>query len=251
MTKVSGNALVTGGSRGIGRACALSLARGGCDVAITYVENEDAAKATAQEIEALGRRAVVLQGDVGDAEANAAVVDQAVAELGALRYLVCNAANGTFGSIDELTVEQWDYTMAAHARSVLLLSQRASLSMRENGGGSIVAISSLGARRVYAAYAAFGTAKAAIEALVRYLAVELGPHGINVNCVAGGVVLTDLFKAIPDWESIAAASAERAPLHTVMDPEDIGEAVAFFLSDGARRITGQTLVADAGFTLPG
>jgi enoyl-[acyl-carrier protein] reductase III len=123
--------------------------------------------------------------------------------------------------------------------------------MRKRGGGAIVAISSLGARRVYDAYSAFGTAKAAIETLVRYLAVELGRDSIRVNCVAGGVVLTDLFRAIPNWEAIARASAERTPLATVIEPEDVAEAATFMLSHAARRITGQTLVVDAGFTLPG
>jgi enoyl-[acyl-carrier protein] reductase III len=251
MHQGEGTALVTGGSRGIGRACALALAARGADVAITYVENREAAEATAAEIEGMGRRTLVLRGDVADAGSNAEAVDRAVSELGPLRYLVANAANGTFAGVDDLTVEQWDYTMAAHARALLLLAQRASPSMRENGGGAIVAISSLGARRVYDAYAAFGTAKAAIESLVRYLAVELGPHGIRVNCVAGGVVVTDLFRAIPEWETIAAASAERSPLRTVLDPGDVADAVSFFASDAAKRITGQTLTVDAGFTLPG
>lgn len=248
---MNGNALVTGGSRGIGRACAISLASRGADVALSYIENRDAAEETAGEIRGLGRRAVILQGDAGSAEDMQRVADEAVGELGTLRYLVCNAANGTFGTLDDLTAETWDYTMAAHGRALLVLAQRAAASMRENGGGAIVAISSLGARRVYDAYAAFGTAKAAIESLVRYLAVELGPQGIRTNCVAGGVVLTDLFRAIPDWESIAQASADRSPLRTVLDPEDVAEAVTFLLSDSARRVTGQTLVVDAGFTLPG
>jgi enoyl-[acyl-carrier protein] reductase III len=251
MSEMTGNALITGGSRGIGRSCALALAARGADIALTYVENEQAAEATAQEIRALGRRAVVLRGDVCSPEDNAAVADAAVAELGPLRHLVSNAANGTFAGVGDLSVEDWDYTMAAHARALLVLAQRASASMRENGGGAIVAISSLGARRVYDAYAAFGTAKAAIEALVRYLAVELGPDGIRTNCVAGGVVLTDLFRAIPDWRSIAEASAQRSPLRTVVDPEDVAAAVTFLLSDAAARVTGQTLVVDAGFTLPG
>jgi len=246
-----GSALVTGGSRGIGRSTALLLAARGADVALSYVENREAAEATAQEIRALGRRALVLQGDAADADANVALVDRAVEELGPLRYLVCNAANGTFGTLDELTAAAWDHTMAAHARALLLLAQGASRSMRAGGGGSIVAISSLGARRVYDAYAAFGTAKAAMESLVRYLAVELGPHGITANCVVGGVGVTDLFRAIPEGEAIAAASAERAPLRTVLDPEDVAAAVAFLLSGDARRITGQSLVVDAGFTLPG
>lgn len=251
MSGVAGNALVTGGSRGIGRSCALALARRGADVAITYVENEEAANATAEEIRGLGRRVVTIQGDVGVPEDNVSAVERAIGELGPLRYLVANAANGTFGMTDELTVEQWDFTMAAHVRSLLVLAQAASPSMAENGGGAIVAISSLGAHRVYDAYAAFGTAKAAIEQLVRYLAVEGGPKGIRANCVCGGVVLTDLFKEIPEWEAIAAAAGERSPLGRALDPDEIGEPVAFLCSDEARMVTGQTLCVDAGFTLPG
>jgi NAD(P)-dependent dehydrogenase (short-subunit alcohol dehydrogenase family) len=158
MDSLEGNALVTGGSRGIGRSCALALARRGADVAITYVANSEAAERTAAEIRALGRRAVVIQGDVGVVEDNVAAVEKAIEGLGPLRYLVANAANGSFGLTGELTVEEWDYTMAAHVRSLLVLAQTASATMRENGGGAIVAISSLGAHRVYDAYAAFGTA---------------------------------------------------------------------------------------------
>lgn len=248
---MSGSALVTGGSRGIGRACALALARRGADVTITYVENAEAAEATASEIRGMGRRVAVLRADVGDAEDCVAAVEGAIAELGPLRYLVANAANGTFGGTDELTAEDWDRTMAAHVRSLLLLAQAATTSMADAGGGAICAISSLGAQRVYDAYAAFGSAKAAIEQLVRYLAFEGGPKGVRANCVRGGVVLTDLFEAIPEWESIAAAGAERSPLGTVLGPEDVASAVVFLLSEEASRITGQTLTVDAGFTLPG
>jgi enoyl-[acyl-carrier protein] reductase III len=249
--ELQGNALVTGGSRGIGRSCALAAARRGADVAITYVTNEEAAERTAGEIRALGRRALVIQGDVGSPDDNARAVEEAITELGPVRYLVANAAAGTFGTTDELTVEQWDYTMEAHVRSLLTLAQAASPSMTDNGGGSILAISSLGAHRVYDAYAAFGTAKAAIETLIRYLAVEGGPKGIRANCICGGVVLTDLFKEIPEWESIAAAAGERSPLGRALDPDEIGEPAAFFLSEEARMVTGQTLCVDAGFTLPG
>jgi enoyl-[acyl-carrier protein] reductase III len=221
---MTGNALVTGGSRGIGRSCALALAARGADVAITYVENAEAAEETAEEIRALGRRAVTIKGDVGIAEDNIAAVETAIAELGPLRYLVANAANGSFGLTSELTVDEWDYTMAAHVRSLLVLAQTATATMRENGGGAICAISSLGAHRVYDAYAAFGTAKTAIETLIAYLAVEGGPDGIRANCICGGVVLT---------------------------PDEIAAPVTFLLSDEARMVTGQTLTVDAGFTLPG
>lgn len=249
--ELNGNALITGGGRGIGRSCALAAARRGADVAITYVANRKAAERTAEEIRALGRRAAVIQGDVGSAEDNVRAVEQAIEQLGPLRYLVANAAAGTFGLTDELTVEQWDRTMESHVRSLLVLAQTASPSMAANGGGAIVAISSLGAHRVYDAYAAFGTAKAAIEQLVRYLAVEGGPKGIRANCICGGVVLTDLFKEIPEWEAIAAAAGERSPLGRALDPDEIGEPAAFFLSEEARMVTGQTLCVDAGFTLPG
>ena len=136
--ELRGNALVTGGSRGIGRACALAAARRGADVAITYVANRDAAEATAEEIRALGRRALTIQGDVGDPAANAAAVEATVAELGPIRYLVANAANGSFGMTEELTVEDWDRTMETHVRALLSLAQAARPSMRENGGGASV-----------------------------------------------------------------------------------------------------------------
>lgn len=254
MGELRGNALVTGGSRGIGRSCALSLAARGADVAITYVENAEAAEKTAAEIRALGRRAVTIKGDIGVAEDNIVAVETAIAELGPLRYLIANATNatnGTCGPTSELTVEEWDFTMAAQVRSLLVLAQTATATMRENGGGAICAISSLGAHRVYDAYAAFGTAKAAIETLITYLAVEGGPDGIRANCVCGGVVLTDLFREIPAWETIAAAAADRSPLGSGLDPDEIAEPVVFLLSDEARMVTGQTLTVDAGFTLPG
>src|SRR5690349_3799438 len=109
MGDMTGNALVTGGSRRVGRGCGLAPDREGADVALTYVENRDAAEATAEEIRALGRRAVVLQADVGDASACVRVVQGAIEELGPLKYLVANAANGTFATIDDFTLEEWDY----------------------------------------------------------------------------------------------------------------------------------------------
>lgn len=142
--------------------------------------------------------------------------------------------------------------MAAHARALMLLAQRTTAAIREGGpGGSIVAISSLGARRVYDAYAAFGTAKAAVEALVRYLAVELGPEGITVNCVAGGVVVTDLFRAIPIGRGSRVLARSGRPCARCSIPRILRLRWRFLLSDAAGRITGQTLVLDAGFTLPG
>jgi len=249
--ELNGTALVTGGSRGIGRACALAAAERGADVAITYVANAEAAGATGEETRARGRRRRCSLTEAVSPADNVAAVETTVAELAPIRYLVANAANGSFGLTEELTMDQWDETMATHVRALLSLAQAARPSMREAGGGAIVAISSLGAQRVYDAYAAFGTAKAAIETLVAVRDRVIAPDGIRANCIRGGVVLTDLFKEIPEWEAIAAAAAERAPLGAALDPAEIGEPAAFLLSDEARMVTGQTLCVDAGFTLPG
>ncbi|MBS1864213.1 MAG: SDR family oxidoreductase [Actinobacteria bacterium] len=249
--ELSGNVLVTGGSRGIGRACALAAARRGADVAITYLANREAAEETAEEIRALGRRAAVVQGDVGAVDDNPRMVEEAVAELGPLRYLVANASGSTSGTTRELTVEGWDQTISSHARSLLLLAQAAMPSMSANGGGSIVAITSLGTNRAYKGYAGLGAAKAATESLVVYLAVEGGPDGIRANCVRPGVVITDRFKKKPRWEEIAAAAGEKSPLGRALTPNEIGDPVAFLLSDDARMITGQMIAVDAGFGLPG
>ena len=158
----------------------------------------------------------------------------------------------TGAALDRAVKAEEDATQnLEQAEANLVLAKEAAGAIQSAGGGSIVAISSLGADRVFGAYAAFGVSKAAIEQLVRYLAVEYGPVGIRANCVSGGIVLTDLFKAIPGWEDIAAAGAERSPLGTVLDPENIADAVTFFASDAASRITGQTLTVDAGYLLPG
>ena len=209
--ELQGNALVTGGSRGIGRSCALAAARRGADVAITYVANKDAAESTAEEIRALGRRVAVIQGDVGDPEDNVRAVEEAIAALGPLRYLVANAANGTFGMTNELTVEQWDYTMAAHVRALLTLAQARDPRWRPAAAPSSPSPASAPTasttptppsappRRRSSSWSATSRSSAART-------------GSATNCISGGVVLTDLFKEIPEWETIAAAAAERSPL---------------------------------------
>jgi enoyl-[acyl-carrier protein] reductase III len=252
VTRLEGRlALVTGGSRGIGRATAIALAREGADVAVGYVRNGDAAEETAASIRELGRRAVTVKGHVGDADKVAALVDTAAEALGGVDLLVSNAASGVLRSAVDTTPKHWDWTMDINARAFLLLAQRTAPLMVERGGGTMVALSSLGAGRVLENYVLVGASKAALEALVRYLGVELAPQGIRVNGVSGGLVETDALDHFPNREQMLAASRKRTPAGRMVEPEDIARAIVFLSSSEASMVVGQTLVVDGGYSLPG
>jgi enoyl-[acyl-carrier protein] reductase III len=242
-------ALVTGGSRGIGQATALRLARDGADVAIAYFRNRDGAEKTAAQVEELGRRAVVLKGHLGDAEKTRAVARQALAELGPPSILVSNAASGVLRPLLELEEKGWDWTLDVNCRALLLLVQELRGAMSANGGGAIVTLSSLGASRVIPGYGAVGVSKAGLEALVRYLAVELSPDRIRVNAVSAGVVDTDSLQHFPNRDELLEASAVKTPAGRMLTPDDIADVVAFLCSDEASMIRGQTVVVDGGYSL--
>ena len=234
--------LVTGGSRGIGRAIALRFARDGAKrIAIGYLRNDRAAEETAAELQAAGAEPVLLRGNVTSSR----VLEQ-VAELGPIEALVHNAATGVIRAALETEDKHWDWTLNANARALLQLARAAAPNLRE--GSSIVAISSLGAQRVLPNYVLVGTSKAALEALVRYLAVELAPRGIRVNAVSGGVVDTGALEHFPNREQMLAAGGSN-PVGRLVEPEDIAGAVAFLCSPDAEMIRGQTLVVDGGFSL--
>ena len=189
-------ALVTGAARGIGRAIALKLARGGCDVAVNYYNSADEAEALCAEIRALGRRAVAIQGSVGIPDS----VDEIFAELGKhfdrLDILVSNAASGVLKPTVEMTLKHWRWCMETNALALNLLTQRALPLM--TGGARVIAMSSLGAQRAMPGYGFIGASKAALESLARALAQELGPRGIRVNVVSAGVVDTDALAYFPE-----------------------------------------------------
>ena len=243
-------ALVTGGARGIGRATSIALAREGADVAIGYVRNEEAARETARLVEAEGRRAVLVRGHLGDSERVGDVVDEAVAGLGGLDLVVSNAASGVIRPALEVTAKHWDWTLDINARAFLLLAQRATPHIDARGGGSIVAISSLGSVRTLPNYVLVGTSKAALEALVRYLGVELASRGIRVNAVSGGVVETDALDHFPNREEMLSNARRHTPAGRLLQPEDLARAVIFLSSADAAMIVGQTLVVDGGYGLP-
>jgi enoyl-[acyl-carrier protein] reductase III len=238
------NVFVTGGSRGIGRSIALRFARdGAARVAIGYLRNDKAAEATAGELRALGSEPVLVRGNVSSER-----VLEEVRALGPLDVLVHNAATGVVRAALETEDRHWDWTMNANARALLTLARSLAPSMP--AGGAIVAVSSLGSHRVLGDYALVGTSKAALEALVRYLAVELAGRDLRVNAVSAGLIETGALDHFPDREGMLAGFRARTPAGRLVEPEDVADAVCFLASPAAAMVRGHTLVVDGGFSLP-
>jgi enoyl-[acyl-carrier protein] reductase III len=241
-------ALVTGGGRGIGRAVVLELARRGADVLVNYFRNEDAAQATADEAAAMGVRGEAIRGHVGDPDRVQRMFDQVRESWGRLDILVNNAASGVIRPTMELETRHWDWTLNINTRGAWLCSKHAATLM--DRGGAIVNISSLGSDRVLPDYSAVGISKAALEALTRYLAVELASRNIVVNAVAGGLVETDALDFFAGRETMLEAARSRTPAGRMLVPEDLAQVVAFLCTPAAWMIRGQTVIVDGGYTLP-
>lgn len=240
-------ALVTGGSRGIGRAISMRLARDGYNIVVGYFRNGGAARDTCAELEGLGVKAVPVRAHVGDEGDLENLFDGVSETFGRLDVFVSNAASGVIKPFGDLDARAWQWTMDANARPLFLGGLRASRLMSD--GGNIVALSSGGATRVLPGYSVVGTSKAAIESLTRYMAVELAGRKIRVNAISPGVVDTDALKHFPMRDEMLAHARHNTPAGRLVAPEDVAEAVAFLISDRASMITGQTIVVDGGASL--
>ena len=240
-------ALVTGGSRGIGKSIALELGRRGATVIINYLKNHEAAKTTVEELKLQGIKTTRIKAHVGEEAAIDSLVSKIENQFGQLDILVNNAASGVMRPTTELSVKHWDWTMNINARGPWLLSVAASRLMPD--GGRIINISSPGSTWVLPAYFAVGVSKAAIEAVTRYLAVELGPKGIAVNTVSPGFVMTEALNAFPDQLGIRDIASRPTPAGRTITPEDVSNVVAMLCSSDAEMIRGQVIVVDGGETL--
>jgi len=237
-------ALVTGSGRGIGRAIALKLASQGADVVVNYFRHRESAEQTARDILVLGVKAEVIRANVGDPAKVDEIFDTIGAKFGRLDILINNAASGVGRPIADIDVKAWEWTMDINARALLLCAQRAAKLMAGKGG-KIVSMSSLGSRFALPNYTVVGVSKAALEALTRYLAIELAPLNICVNAVAASAVETEALKFYFK-EGLVKDSQQATPAGRMVVPEDVASVVAFLCSEEAYMIRGQTIVVDGG-----
>jgi enoyl-[acyl-carrier protein] reductase III len=242
-------ALVTGATRGIGRAIALKLASAGCDVAFVYYNSHEESDALCSVLRGMGRRALGMQGDVSEPTSVAEVFAAFRGSFDRLDLVVSNAATGVLRPALSLTLKHWRRCLETNALALNLLAQQAVPLMRT--GGRIIGLSSLGSTRAIPEYAFIGASKAALEALVRSLAQELGPRGIRVNTVSAGVVDTDALKHFPHREQLLEEFARRTPAGPTLRPEDVADAVYLLCLPEASMITGHTLVVDGGYSISG
>ena len=237
-------AYVTGGSRGIGRAVCLGLARRGAHVAFGYFRNGEAARETVGLLEDEGVKAIAVKANVADETALNRAFDEIGETFGRLDVFVSNAASGVIKPLPELDERAWRWTMDSNARAFYLGAGRARSLMTE--GGSIVAMSSGGATRVLPGYTVVGASKAAIESLARYMAVEFAADGIRVNVVSPGVVDTEALRHFPMRDEMLTAARTKTPAGRLVTPDDVAATIDFLTSDASSMITGQIVTIDGG-----
>jgi L-rhamnose 1-dehydrogenase len=248
-------ALVTGGSRGMGRAIAIALARAGADVAVNYHAGADApfaagaADEVRQQVEALGRRCALLEADLADDAAARHLVHQAVERLGGLDILVCNAGICPMRDFLDMPVALFDRVHAVNLRGHFSCSQEAARVMvRQGRGGRIIAISSISARIGGAQQSHYCPTKSGLHSLMQCMAIALGPHGITCNSVGPGEIDTDMNTVIPGCREFWHYLDKVLPLRRVGTPDDVAGPVVFLAGDEARYITGQLLMVDGGWS---
>ncbi|MDO5597068.1 MAG: 3-oxoacyl-[acyl-carrier-protein] reductase [Acidaminococcus sp.] len=247
MTLVGKVALVTGGSRGIGRAVALKLAENGADVAINYAGNTAAAEEVKAAIEKMGRKAMLVQGSVADTDGVQALVNQVVKELGRLDILINNAGITRDGLLMRMKEADWDAVLETNLKGVFNCSKAVMRTMMKQKSGRIVNMASVVGEMGNAGQANYAAAKAGVIGFTKSLAKEVASRGITVNAVAPGFIATDMTKVLTDDQK--AEMARSIPLGRAGQPEDVANAVLFLVSDEAAYITGQVLNVDGGMVM--
>lgn len=236
--------LVTGAGRGIGAAIAREFARAGCNVALVDLGAFDEAEAVAADIRGSGRRAVALRADVSDVAAAEAATAAAVAAFGRLDHLVCNAGITRDAMIWKMSEAAWDEVIGVNLKGCFTFCHAVAPRFRAQGRGRIVNIASINGLRGKVGQSNYSASKAGVIALTRTLARELGPKGINVNCVAPGMVRSEMTTTLPP-EVLARAIAETA-VGRIAEPEDVARVVLFLCSEAARHVTGEVIRVDGG-----
>ncbi len=242
-------ALITGGARGIGRATALKLAAAGSDIAVVYYNSSDEARALVETIQQLGRRAIAIQANVADHQSVKDMFAAFREHFTALHFLISNAASGVLKPAMTMSTKHWRWCMETNALALNHLVTEGRMMMPS--GSRVIALSSLGAHRAIPNYAFIGASKAALEALVRSLSLELAEAGINVNTVSAGVVDTDALKHFPNREQLLDEYQAHALAGRPLLPEDVANAVYLLCLPEASMIKGQVLFVDAGYNVVG
>lgn len=249
MIDLSGRvALITGSSRGIGRACALKLAEAGADVVVNYITSKPAAMEVAEQIRDMGRTAVVVRADVSQRDDVDSMIEFVKLELGTLDILVSNAATGGFRPLVATTDRNFDAAMQINVRPVIYLVQAALPLLEQSDGRSkVIAISSHGASIALPMYGTIGTSKAALESLMRHFALELGGRGINFNTVRAGLVETDSTRRIPHADAIFAGRIHKSMTgDRFLTAEDVADTVLYLASSLSDLVQGETVIVDGG-----
>lgn len=240
-------AMVTGSSRGLGKALAIELAKNGYDIVVNYARSRSAAEETVKEIEALGQKAIMIRSNVGDVKKLRVMFEEVKEKFGRLDVFISNAASGVLRPIMELEESHWDWTMNINAKAMLFGAQEAAKLMDK--GGKIIGISSLGSIRYLENYTTVGVSKAAIESITRYLAVEFAPMGIAVNTVSGGALDTDALKHFPNRDELLDDARKNTPAGRMVEINDMVKTAMFLVSDDSNMIRGQTIIVDGGRSL--
>ncbi len=238
------NAIVTGGSLGIGTAIAIKLAEDGANVAINYRKHDAEAKAVAEKIEAMGRKALVVKADVSSGEDAERMFAEVLEAFGGLQILVCNAGINRDKVIWKMSEADWDAVITVNLKGYFLYNKLAATHFKDQKYGKIVNITSINGLRGKFAQTNYSASKGGEVALTKALAKEMGKFNVNVNAVAPGMVMTDMARNIP--AEFLNKAIDETVLGRVADPEDVANVVSFLCSDKARHVTGECIKVDGG-----